>query len=179
MSAHRETQERLPGQLYERLCGARTFGGALRLLRQVEFALYDLRLHGPETGLDHLRLLEDVRNDVALIKPPPEDRFACTFTHIFAGGYAAGYYSYLWAEHLAADGFQAFVEDGTLSRRVGERFRKEVLSRGGVRSAATNFRAFRGRSAEIEAMLARYGLSGSASSLPVGSRSRRPEPAVR
>ena len=179
MSAHRETQERLPGQLYERLCEARTFGGALRLLRQVEFALYDLRLHGPETGLDHLRLLEDVRKDVAVIKPPSEDRFACTFSHIFAGGYAAGYYSYLWAENLAADGFQAFAEDGTLSRRVGERFRKEVLSRGGVRSAATNFRAFRGRSAEIEAMLARYGLSESASSLPVGSGSRRPEPAVR
>jgi oligopeptidase A len=160
MSKHRTTGETLPESIFAQLCAARAFGGAMRLLKQVEFALYDLRLHGPDSGVDHVALLDAVRNEVAVAKPPDWHRFTNAFTHIFAGGYAAGYYSYLWAECLAADGFVAFVEDGTLSRSVGDRFRREVLERGGTRPADVNFRALRGRDARLAPLLARYGLPG-------------------
>jgi oligopeptidase A len=132
------------------------------VVRQVEFALFDLLLHLGTLGGDPMAVIEAVRNEVAVVRPPAWHRFPHAFTHIFAGGYASGYYSYLWAEVLAADGFQRFAEAGLIDRRVARMFRDEVLSRGASRPAAESFRAFRGRDADPAAMLARHGLTPNA-----------------
>lgn len=172
MSRHVMTAESLPAALFERMCAARTFGSALNLLSQVEMGLFDIMLHGPEPSDDAFSLLERVRDEVSIMRPPNWNRFPCVFAHIFAGGYAVGYYSYLWAELLAADGFARFAEDGTISAAVGEDFRREVLSRGGVRPSNVNFAAFRGRGPEFAPLLRRYGLT-------TGDEAGRDEPGDR
>ena len=111
-------------------------------------------------GSDPIEVIEAVRDEVAVIRPPAWHRFPHAFSHIFAGGYASGYYSYLYAELLAADGFEAFAEAGLVDRKTGDRFREEVLARGATRPAAESFRAFRGRDPEPTAMLVRHGLQG-------------------
>jgi oligopeptidase A len=128
------------------------------ILRHVEYAIFDLLLHLGTAGYDPMEVLEAVRAEVAVVRPPAWHRFPHAFTHIFAGGYAAGYYSYLWAEVLAADGFQRFAEAGLIDRSTGNAFRDEVLAKGASRPAAESFHAFRGRDPDSAAMLARHGL---------------------
>lgn len=158
MSGHHATGAPLPPDLFERMVAARRFQSGLFIVRQLEFALFDLLLHLGTLGTDPMEVIEAVRDEVAVIRPPEWHRFPHSFAHIFAGGYASGYYSYLWAEVLAADGFQRFAEAGLVDRATGTALREEVLARGATRPAAESFRAFRGRDADPTAMLARHGL---------------------
>lgn len=160
MTAHVETGEPLPRDLFDRMLAARNFQSGLQTLRQIEFALFDMLLHSEfETGRDDvLALLERVRDEVAVNRTPAWHRFPNQFSHIFAGGYAAGYYSYKWAEVLSADAYAAFEEDPARLAETGARFRTEVLSRGGSRDAIENFRAFRGRDPDIAALLRHSGM---------------------
>lgn len=159
MSAHEQTGAKLPRILFDRMLSARNFQSALGMLRQVELALFDMRLHA-EVGRaqDAQGVLDEVRAEVALVSHPPYNRFQNAFSHVFAGGYAAGYYSYLWADVLACDAWEAFVEAGVLCAATGHRFLVEVLERGGSRSTAENFKAFRGRSPGVDALLNQRGL---------------------
>jgi oligopeptidase A len=159
MSGHHKTGAPLPAGLFDRMLKARHFHSGMFILRQVEFALFDLLLHLGTMGSDPIEVIEAVRDEVAVMRPPEWHRFPHAFSHIFAGGYASGYYSYLWAELLAADGFTAFAEAGLVDRATGDRFRDEVLARGATRPAADSFRAFRGRDPEPTAMLVRHGLA--------------------
>jgi oligopeptidase A len=163
---HWETGERLPDELFERMLAARHFHAGLFLVRQLEFALFDFLLHleyDPAKGARTLEVLEQARSEVAVLHPPAWQRFPHAFGHIFAGGYAAGYYSYLWAELLSADAFGAFEEKAThglsaIDATVGERFRREILAVGASRPALESFVAFRGRKPEPEALLRSHGL---------------------
>ncbi len=163
---HWQTGERLPAELFERMLAARHFHAGLFLVRQLEFALFDFLLHleyDPARGARTLEVLEQVRKQVAVLHPPAWQRFPHGFSHIFAGGYAAGYYSYLWAELLSADAFGAFEEHAgasgsVIDRATGDRFRREFLSVGASRPALESFIAFRGRKPEPEALLHSYGL---------------------
>ena len=139
MSGHYLTGATLPRALFDKLAAARHFQSGMLLVRQIEFALFDLLLHLGTMGSDPLEVIESVRDEVAVIKPPEWHRFPQAFTHIFAGGYASGYYSYLWAEVLAADAFQKFVEAGLVDRATGDCLRAEILSRGATRPAAASF----------------------------------------
>jgi oligopeptidase A len=164
---HWETGERLPDELFERMLAARHFHAGLFLVRQLEFALFDFLLHleyDPAKGARTLEVLEEARREVAVLHPPAWQRFPHAFSHIFAGGYAAGYYSYLWAELLSADAFGAFEEQAINGRSVidaatGERFRQEILAVGASRPALESFVAFRGRKPEPEALLRSHGLA--------------------
>ena len=159
---HHVTGEALPQALFQRLLATRHFHAGLFLVRQLEFALFDFRLHleyDPEQGARPLAILEQVRNQVAVLHPPAWQRFPHGFSHVFAGGYAAGYYSYLWAELLSADVFDAFAEHGVIDRGTGERFRREFLAVGASRPALESFIAFRGRKPQPDALLKSYGLS--------------------
>ncbi|WP_443025799.1 M3 family metallopeptidase [Sphingomonas sp. PB1R3] len=159
MSGHHQTGAPLPDALFDKLMAARHFLSGMFIVRQVEFALFDLLLHMGTMGSDPMEVIEAVRDEVAVVRPPSWHRFPHAFTHIFAGGYASGYYSYLWAEVLAADGFQCFAQAGLVDRFTAARFRDEVLARGASRPAADSFRAFRGRDADPAAMLLRHGLA--------------------
>jgi oligopeptidase A len=158
MSGHEETGEQLPAELYGRMLAAKNFQSGLFLVRQVEFSLFDILLHLGTLGSDPMEVIEAVRDEVAVIRPPAWNRFPYAFNHIFSGSYASGYYSYLWAEVLAADGFDRFVEAGLVDRATGDLLREEILSRGATRPARESFRAFRGRDADPAAMLRRHGL---------------------
>ena len=161
LSGHYQTQEPLPDELLEKMLAARRFQAGMFLVRQLEFGLFDLRLHleySPEKPVRPLDLLNEVRREVAVIIPPEWNRFPHAFTHIFAGGYAAGYYSYLWAELLSADAFERFEETGVLSTETGLAFREHILSKGASRPALESFIAFRGREPKPEALLRSYGL---------------------
>ncbi len=162
MTAHVETGAPLPRNLFERMLAARNFQSGMFTVRQLEFALFDMQLHSAyDPARDSvLQLLERVRDEVAVNRPPAWNRFPHQFSHIFAGGYAAGYYSYKWAEVLSADAYAAFEEAPEQVAATGARFRDEVLSRGGSRSAAENFRAFRGRAPQIDALLRHSGMTG-------------------
>ncbi len=162
---HHETGERMPDDLYQRLVETRHFHAALQLLRQIEFSLFDMRLHAgpaPQESDAVLQLLERVRDEVAVVRPPDFNRFPHGFAHIFAGGYAAGYYSYKWAEVLSADAFGRFEEEGLFSAEVGADYRREILEAGASRPAADSFRAFRGRDPSIDALLRHSGLEDEA-----------------
>lgn len=163
---HWETGERLPDELFERMLAARHFHAGLFLVRQLEFALFDFLLHlefDPAKGARTLAVLEQARHEVAVLHPPAWQRFPHAFSHIFAGGYAAGYYSYLWAELLSADAFGAFEESaqsqGVISAETGDRFRREILAVGASRPALESFIAFRGRKPEPDALLRSHGLA--------------------
>ncbi|HXS73243.1 MAG TPA: M3 family metallopeptidase [Rhodanobacteraceae bacterium] len=163
---HYRNDEPLPAALFERMLAARHFHAGLFLVRQLEFALFDFLLHrdfDPQRGARVMEVLEGVRNEVSVLHPPAWQRFPHAFTHVFSGGYAAGYYSYLWAELLSADAFGAFEEraDGgrsAIDRELGARFREEVLGVGATRPALQSFIAFRGRAPRPEALLKSYGL---------------------
>ena len=159
---HWQTGAALPDDLFARMQAARHFHAGLFLMRQLELALFDFRLHleyDPARGARALELLAEVRRDVAVITPPPWQRMPHSFTHIFAGGYAAGYYSYLWAELLSADAFGRFDEAGTFDPAAGNAFRCSILAVGGSRPALESFVEFRGREPQPEALLRSYGLA--------------------
>ncbi len=161
MTAHVDTGAHLPRPLFDKLLAAKNFQSGMATVRQLEFALFDMRIHhGFDPAGDVLALLDTVRAEVAVNIPPAFNRFPHQFSHIFAGGYAAGYYSYKWAEVLSADAYAAFEEAGEEQLAVtGQRFLAEILSRGGSRPAAENFRAFRGREPSIDALLRHSGMA--------------------
>ncbi|MEO3692733.1 M3 family metallopeptidase [Roseateles paludis] len=160
LSGHVDTGEPLPRELFDKMLAAKNFQSGLQTLRQIEFALFDMRLHTePGVEADVIGLLQQVRDEVAVIKPPAFNRMPHSFSHIFAGGYAAGYYSYKWAELLSADAWSAFEEEGVFNPATGKRFLTEVLERGGSRDAMDNFKAFRGREPTIDALLRHQGMS--------------------
>jgi oligopeptidase A len=164
MTRHVDTGERMPRPLFDRMLAAKHFQRGLGFVRQLEFALFDMRVHSDfDPGRDSvLALLRSVRDEVAVFPVPEYYRFHHQFMHIFAGGYSAGYYSYKWAEVLSADAFGAFEEAGVLNPDVGERFRREVLARGGSRPALESFVAFRGREPQIDALLRHNGMTSTA-----------------
>jgi len=159
---HWQTGAALPPDLFARMTAARHFHAGLFLVRQLEFALFDFRLHlefDPARGARAMELIGEVRDEVAVMHPPHWHRFPHSFSHIFAGGYAAGYYSYLWAEVLSADAFARFEDAGVLDRATGEQFRRAILAVGGSRPALDSFIAFRGREPDPAALLRSYGLA--------------------
>jgi oligopeptidase A len=167
MTAHAETGAPVPRALFERMLAARNFGSGLAMLRQVEFALFDMLVHseyvpggGGRYATPHA-VLDDVRREVAIVPRPSYDRFIHSFGHVFADDYAAGYYSYQWAEVMSADAFSLFEERGVLSPEIGARFRDEVLARGGSRGALESFVAFRGRPPSLDALLRHNGMVAS------------------
>ena len=156
---HHETGEPIPADWIEQIRASRVFHAGLATLRQVEFSLFDLRLHSDPAGTADVRqTLDAVRAEVAVIRPPDWNRFPNSFAHIFGGGYAAGYYSYKWAEVLAADAFGAFRENGIFDAATGERFRQCILETGGSEDAMALFKRFRGREPNVEALLRQEGL---------------------
>jgi oligopeptidase A len=163
MTAHVTSGESLPHELFEKMVAARNFQAGMQTMRQIEFALFDMRLHSELEGAAATQasvqaLLDEVRREVAVVTPPAYNRFQCSFSHIFAGGYAAGYYSYKWAEVLSADAYGQFEEDGVLNAKTGQRFLKEILSVGGSRPALDSFVAFRGRQPTIDALMRHNGM---------------------
>jgi oligopeptidase A len=162
LSARAGSGEPLPADKQRQLIATRSFQAGLMTMRQLEFSLFDMRLHAeydPARGGRIYELLNEVRNEVAVIRPPEWQRFPHNFSHIFAGGYAAGYYSYKWAEVLAADAFAAFAELGVFDRATARRFLDSVLARGGSRDALVNFVEFRGRKPSIDALLKLYDMA--------------------
>ena len=169
MTAHVDTGESLPRELFDKMVAARNFQSGLQTLRQIEFSLFDMLVHADhDPKNDFMPLLDAVRDEVTLIRPPAYNRTAHTFSHIFAGGYAAGYYSYKWAEVLSADAYAAFEEaalqetDGNKSqatRETGRKYRQTILEVGGSRPAMESFKAFRGREPTIDALLRHQGMA--------------------
>jgi len=162
ISRHVDRGTPLPRELFDRMLAAKNFHAGLAMLRQIEFSLFDLRLHldfDPDAGASALQLLDEVRREVAVLFPPEYNRFPNSFSHIFAGGYAAGYYSYKWAEVLSADAYSAFEEaPDVLDPAIGAKFRNEVLAVGGSRPASESFRAFRGREPRVDALRRHNGM---------------------
>ena len=159
---HYQSGEKLPDELFARMQAARHFQAALFLVRQLEFALFDFRLHlefDPARGAQVQELAREIRREVAVIQPPSWQRMAHSFTHIFSGGYSAGYYSYLWAEVLSADAFSRFEQAGVFDAATGAAFRRSILAVGGSRPALESFIEFRGREPDAEALLRSYGLA--------------------
>lgn len=162
MSEHVDTGEHLPRELFDKMVAAKNFQAGMQTVRQIEFSLFDMRLHGefdPHAAMTALDLIEQVRDEVAVLRPPKWGRFPNGFSHIFAGGYAAGYYSYKWAEVLSADAYSMFEETGVLSPQTGERFWNEILAKGGSRPALESFIAFRGRAPSMDALLRHHGMT--------------------
>ena len=162
ISGHVDTGEPIPEDLFQRLRAAKNFQSAMQMARQLEFALFDFRIHleyDPARGGRIYEILDEVRDQVAPLKVPAFNRFAHGFSHIFAGGYAAGYYSYKWAEVLSADAFSLFEERGILDTNTGRAFRQHILEQGGSRDAMELFVAFRGRKPTIDALLRHSGIA--------------------
>jgi oligopeptidase A len=169
MTSHVETGAALPRDLFDKMIAAKNFQSGMFMLRQIEFSIFDMKIHmalrpaandAPAAiGKSIEQMLWDIRKEVAVLIPPDFNRFAQSFSHIFAGGYAAGYYSYKWAEVLSADAYAAFEEAGLDHySQVGEKFWREVLSVGGSRPAMASFKAFRGREPQVEPLLRHNGL---------------------
>ncbi|MCX0428188.1 oligopeptidase A [Aeromonas veronii] len=162
ISGHYETGEPLPADLLEKMLTARNFQAAMQMLRQLEFALFDFRLYqefDPANPAQLPALLDEVRSQVAVMTPPAFNRFQHSFSHIFAGGYAAGYYSYKWAEVLSADAFSRFEEEGIFNPATGQSFLKNILEKGGSKEPMELFRAFRGREPKVDALLRHSGIA--------------------
>tara|TARA_R110002050_G_scaffold9504_1_gene33035 strand:+ start:178077 stop:180119 length:2043 start_codon:yes stop_codon:yes gene_type:complete len=162
ISGHFETDEVLPQDLFDKMIAARNFQSAMIMVRQLEFSLFDFRLHlefNPDQAHQVDKILNEVREQVAVVKPPKFNRFAHSFSHIFAGGYAAGYYSYKWAEVLSADAFSKFEENGIFDRATGLEFLQSILEQGGSREPMELFIQFRGREPEIDALLRHSGIA--------------------
>jgi oligopeptidase A len=161
-AAHYETGERIPDELYNKMIAAKNFQSGMQMVRQLEFALFDFRLHleyDPVKGGRIQEILDEVRAEVAVVRPPEYNRFQHGFSHIFAGGYAAGYYSYKWAEVLSADAFSRFEEEGIFNSATGASFMENVLEMGGSRDPMELFIEFRGRKPAIDALLRHTGIS--------------------
>ena len=162
VTCHVDTGEPLPDKLLQKLRGARNFQSGMQMVRQLEFGLFDFRLHASAAQIsadDIQRLLDDVRQQVAVVTPPPFDRFPHAFSHIFSGGYAAGYYGDLWAEVLSADAYNRFEQEGVFNTAAGRAFLQHILETGGVEESLDVFRAFRGREPSIDAFLRHWGLN--------------------
>ncbi|MFN3616789.1 MAG: M3 family metallopeptidase [Aquabacterium sp.] len=164
LTSHVETGAPLPRALYDKMIAAKNFQSGLMTLRQIEFSLFDMRLHAEADSADRIQqVVDEVRREVAVNIPPAFNRFQHTFSHIFAGGYAAGYYSYKWAEVLSADAYAAFEEAaagaGVVNPEVGRRYREAILEAGGSRPAMESFKAFRGREPQIDALLRHQGMA--------------------
>jgi oligopeptidase A len=166
MTAHVDTGAPLPRALFDKMIAAKNFQSGMQAVRQIEFSLFDMHLHHdfePDGTKTPLQLLDEIRQRVAVVTPPSWSRFANNFSHIFGGGYSAGYYSYKWAEVLSADAYSAFEESpmaagGVLNPEVGARFRREILAVGGSRPALESFKAFRGREPSVDALLRHSGM---------------------
>lgn len=160
LTAHVDTGEPLPRALYDKMLAAKNFQSGLQTLRQIEFSLFDIRIHAEQGSEDRIQQIADeVRAEVAVFTPPAFNRFQHSFSHIFAGGYAAGYYSYKWAEVLSADVWSAFEETSALDPETGRRYREAILEAGGSRPAMESFKAFRGREPRIDALLRHQGMA--------------------
>jgi len=162
MTEHVDNKSPLPEALFKKMIEAKNFQSGMQTLRQIEFSLFDIRLHtqySDQNKINSLKLLETIRDEIAVVRPPAWNRFPNSFSHIFAGGYAAGYYSYKWAEVLASDAFSLFEEEGILSSNAGQKFQEEVLSKGGSRPAMESFVAFRGRAPSVDALLRHSGMA--------------------
>lgn len=160
ITSHVDTGRPMPKELFDKIVAAKNFQAGMSNVRQIEFALFDMLLHydfDPKVCTVQ-NLLDSVRKEVAVVFPPKYNRFANSFSHIFAGGYAAGYYSYKWAEVLSADAFSLFEEKGIFNPEIGKKWKAEVLAVGGSRSAKESFKAFRGREPSVDALLRSYGL---------------------
>ncbi|GKW12843.1 oligopeptidase A [Pectobacterium sp. IFB5596] len=163
ISGHHETGEPLPQELLDKMLAAKNYQAALFILRQLEFGLFDFRLHAefdPAKGAQILPTLAEIKAQVAVVPSPSWGRFPHAFSHIFAGGYAAGYYSYLWADVLAADAYSRFEQEGIFNRETGQSFLDNILTRGGSEEPMELFKRFRGREPQLDAMLAHYGIKG-------------------
>ncbi|MCK4744027.1 MAG: oligopeptidase A [Sulfuriflexus sp.] len=161
-ACHYKTDEALPDEMFDRMNAAKNFQSGMQMVRQLEFSLFDFRMHmefDPSTPTDIQALLSDIRSQVSVIIPPSFNRFANGFTHIFSGGYAAGYYSYKWAEVLSSDAFSAFEENGIFDTKTGMRFLESVLEQGGSHDAMDLFVQFRGREPNIDALLKHSGIA--------------------
>lgn len=162
ISGHYETGEPLPKEMLDKMLAAKNFQSAMQMVRQLEFSLFDFRIHAeydPAKGSQIQAILNDVRRSVAVVQPPAFNRFQHGFGHIFAGGYAAGYYSYKWAEVLSADAFGRFEEDGIFNPQTGQLFLTNILEKGGSAEPMELFKAFRGREPEIDALLRHSGIA--------------------
>lgn len=162
ISGHYQTGEKLPDSLFDKMLAAKNFQSGMIMVRQLEFSLFDLRIHkeyDPAKGGRIYEILEQVRKQVAVVTPPPFNRFAHSFSHIFAGGYAAGYYSYKWAEVLSSDAFSMFEEHGIFNETIGHAFLTNILEQGGSDDAMELFIQFRGREPEIDALLRHNGIA--------------------
>jgi len=162
IAGHYQTGEPLPADLLQKMLAAKNFQSAMMMVRQLEFSIFDMRLHRefvPGTGIDIQKVLDEVRAEVAVMRPPAFNRFQHGFSHIFAGGYAAGYYSYKWAEVLSADAFSRFEEEGIFNAHAGAAFRRAILERGGSEEAMALFREFRGREPRVDALLRHAGIA--------------------
>jgi oligopeptidase A len=160
LTSHVRTGEPLPRELFDKMVAAKNFQAGLQMMRQMELSLFDLRLHAEPGSEGRIQaLLDEVRQTTSVMPPPEFNRFQHSFSHIFAGGYAAGYYSYIWAEVLSADAWSAFEEEGIFNPATGERFRREILETGSTRDAMENFKAFRGREPTLDALLQHRGMN--------------------
>ena len=161
IGGHFDSGAPLPDALLSKLRAAKNFHSGMQMVRQLEFAMFDMLLHSDfDTRRGDIEtLLEAVRNEVAVVVPPPYNRFQNSFSHIFAGGYAAGYYSYKWAEVLSADAFSRFEEEGIFNRETGRDFLHHILEQGGSQEPMELFVAFRGREPTVEALLRHSGLA--------------------
>jgi oligopeptidase A len=160
MSYNDKTKTYMPKNIFNNLLKSKNFQSGMQTLRQVEFALFDIKLHSEYSSQNRnfMKILDSARAQVSLMKTPTWNRFPHSFSHIFSGGYSSAYYSYKWAEVLSADAYSLFEEIGILSKKAGTKFKKEILSKGGSRSAMESFIAFRGRKPEIQALLNHHGL---------------------
>lgn len=167
IAAHYQTNEPMPVDLFDRMFAAKNFQSSMIMVRQLEFSLFDFKIHSEyqtskfktDKGLDIQAVLDEVREQVAVLKPPAFNRFQHSFSHIFAGGYSAGYYSYKWAEVLSADAFAKFEENGIFDRQTGLEFLHSVLEQGGSKEPIELFKAFRGREPQIKALLRHSGIA--------------------
>ena len=161
ISGHYETGDPLPTDLLDRMLAARDYQSAMQMVRQLEFSLFDFLLHSQDgPSVDVQQVLNAVRDEVAVVVPPSFNRFQHSFGHIFAGGYAAGYYSYKWAEVLSADAYSKFEEDGIFNRETGKSFLENILEMGGSKAPMDLFVAFRGREPQVDALLRHSGIKG-------------------
>ena len=162
ISGHYQTGEPLPQTLLDKMLAAKNFQSGLQMIRQLEFSLFDFRLHAeynPHAPQSAQTVINEIRTQVAVVKPPAFNRFENSFSHIFAGGYAAGYYSYKWAEVLSADAYSRFEEEGIFNTQTGESFLQEILQQGGSKAPMELFKNFRGREPQIDALLRHSGIS--------------------
>ena len=162
IAGHHQSGEKIPDGLYAKMIAAKNFQSGMQCVRQLEFALFDMRLYSaydPDGGKTVQQVLDEVRAEVAVVLPPAFNRFQNGFSHIFAGGYAAGYYSYKWAEVLSADAFSKFEENGVFDRVTGLQFLQNILEPGGSREPMELFVRFRGRAPKIDALLRHSGLA--------------------